>query len=105
MERGVGVLKLNISDVPSKDGNEEDAEEVEEENKVHARLLLRADGSQRVVLNSPIVKGAAFGDATEPKGGNILFVGRLAGGEGLDTLQVKVSAGLLGGQEGIQDGC
>lgn len=108
VERGAGVLKLNITEVATtNEENEEeeegktkivDAPEEDEEapppRKVHARLLLRADGSQRVVLNSPIVKGARFGDETEPTGMTILFLGRLAGAAagdaGLDTLQMKV---------------
>jgi Ran-binding protein 3 len=101
VERGSGMLKLNISDpepASSDKANLSDAPEDDEAlppRKVHARLLLRAEGSQRVVLNSPIVKGAKFGDDVEPKTQAILFLGRLAGAQageaGLDMLQVKVS--------------
>ena len=114
VERGSGTLKLNISEPATEDAESAttkpklmDAPEVDEEaavsmssSKVHARLLLRADGSQRVVLNSPIVKGAKFGDDEEPKGQAILFLGRLAGAQagdaGLDMLQMKVSRACFG---------
>lgn len=111
VERGAGNLKLNVSDVPAdapnKTNDNGDSDQVNLEatkegqvdfgsaKKITARLLLRADGSQRVVLNSPIIKNAKFGDETEPpKGQTILFLGRLAGAKegdaGLDTLQIKV---------------
>ncbi|KIW05937.1 hypothetical protein, variant [Verruconis gallopava] len=116
VERGVGVLKLNISEPsadPASAGTEEgqvklmdapeaaseevkDEEEKKYKRKVHARLLLRADGSQRVVLNSPIVKGLKFGEDMEPKAQTIVFLGRLAGAQagdaGLDLLQLKMNS-------------
>jgi Ran-binding protein 3 len=112
VERGVGVLKLNISgpseehtsgndleegkvklmDAPAEGDEEEEAEE--KVKQVHARLLLRADGSQRVVLNSSVKKGLKFGEDKEPSGQTIIFIGRLAGANdgdaGLDLLQLKV---------------
>jgi Ran-binding protein 3 len=107
VERGSGVLKLNIKE--SEDATEDaeegkaklmDAPEEDDEEdaggkkKVSGRLLLRADGSQRVVLNSPITKPLKFGGETEPTGQTILFLGRLAGSKdgdaGLETLQIKV---------------
>jgi Ran-binding protein 3 len=101
-----GKDKVKLMDAPSftedddgsedETGNKKTKKKKPKEKPIHARLLLRADGSQRVVLNSPVRKGFKFGDDTEPKGQNILFLGRLTGikeggdDAGLHTLQVKV---------------
>jgi Ran-binding protein 3 len=85
-ERGLGVLRLNVKHVSS-DGEE----------KVKARLLMRADGSHRVVLNTPIMKDMKFGTLTggPPQGGYMLFMGTIEGSSGLELLQVKVSSDVL----------
>lgn len=60
-ERGTGAFKLNRS---TGDGGANDEEQGA--SKTRARLLLRAEGTQRVVLNSPIQKDLTYGNV---KGG------------------------------------
>ncbi|CRG86797.1 hypothetical protein PISL3812_03809 [Talaromyces islandicus] len=57
-ERGVGTFKINVKE-----------EAGAENDKVSARMIMRADGVLRVMLNSPIFKGMPVGDVTgeEPK--------------------------------------
>ncbi|KAJ9270309.1 hypothetical protein DTO212C5_3552 [Paecilomyces variotii] len=50
-ERGLGTFKVNVKE-PKGDG------------KKTARLIMRADGVLRVMLNTPIFKGMTVGDAT-----------------------------------------
>lgn len=78
-ERGAGVLKVNVSTV--------------DENK-KARLLMRADGSHRVVLNSPIHKDLKFGNVSgeKPTGMTNLFLGTLPGQSQLVSMQLRVSS-------------
>lgn len=80
-ERGLGVLRLNVKKLEDDD------------EKAKARLLMRADGSHRVVLNTPIMKDMKFGTPTggPPQGGYMLFMGTIEGSTGLELLQVKVS--------------
>ncbi|KAB8073830.1 hypothetical protein BDV29DRAFT_174818 [Aspergillus leporis] len=56
-ERGIGTFKVNVKVT---DG---------EEDKKATRLIMRADGVLRVMLNTPIFKGMTVGDASgnEPK--------------------------------------
>ncbi|KAL4897862.1 hypothetical protein BDV59DRAFT_198122 [Aspergillus ambiguus] len=56
-ERGIGSFKINVRIV---DG---------QENKKAARMIMRADGVGRVMLNTPLFKGMTVGDASgnEPK--------------------------------------
>lgn len=80
-ERGLGVLRLNVRrDDP--------------DGKPRARFLMRADGSHRVVLNTPVKKEISFGAATggPPQGGYCLFMGTIEGKTTLELLQLKVSA-------------
>ena len=81
-ERGLGVLRLNVRHAVADDPDA----------KVKARLLIRADGSHRVVLNTPVKKEINFGAATggPPQGGLMLFMGSLEGMGGLELLQLKV---------------
>lgn len=53
---------------------------------------MRADGSHRVALNTPIVKGVKFGSVTgdAPVGGFIYFLGSIDGSAKLEMLQMKV---------------
>ncbi|KAI5308637.1 hypothetical protein KEM55_005242, partial [Ascosphaera atra] len=62
-ERGVGVIKINVSEktVPAKDEDGKE-KEGEEEKKVTARLVMRADGVLSVILNTPLFKGMKIGD-------------------------------------------
>lgn len=62
-ERGVGTFKVNVKEPPS------DADD-ETPKKKTARMIMRADGVLRVMLNSPIFKGMPAGEVSgeEPKG-------------------------------------
>jgi Ran-binding protein 3 len=50
--------------------------------RIRARFILRSDGSQRLVLNSPLTKQTQFGGDgnAPPKGTSIFFHGSLEGG-------------------------
>lgn len=80
-ERGMGVLRLNVMKALSDD---------DQDQKPTARLLMRADGSHRVLLNSPIKKELTFGapNGGKPTGGYLYFMGTIDGG--LELLQLKV---------------
>jgi Ran-binding protein 3 len=58
-ERGVGSFKVNVKEP-----------EYPDKGKLSARMIMRADGVLRVMLNSPLVKGMPVGDVSgaEPKG-------------------------------------
>ncbi|CEJ59182.1 hypothetical protein PMG11_07815 [Penicillium brasilianum] len=60
-ERGVGTFKVNSR--------------TSETGKQHGRMIMRADGALRVMLNSPVFKGMTFGDAKnqEPTSKQILL--------------------------------
>lgn len=79
-ERGLGVLRLNVLD-SSSDSN----------SSSKARLVMRADGSHRVILNTPIQKGLKFGTVTgeRPVNGYMYFMGSLDGQPKLELLQLK----------------
>lgn len=94
-ERGIGTLRLNAS--RSTHGDQEVANEQSEENdntSTTARLLIRADGSHRVLLNSPIVKGLKVGGVQggPPTNGQLSFMGTIDGKTQLELLQLKVCA-------------
>lgn len=83
-ERGTGNLKLNVWKLSRAD----------QEAKVpkKARFVMRADGSHRVVLNSPIQKELKFGgvpNGTKPTNGYVFFMGTMEG-NGIELLQLKV---------------
>jgi Ran-binding protein 3 len=65
-ERGAGPLKLNVT----------------KESPKKARLILRADGTHRLLLNAPITKTLRFGDkdGEESTDGKILFTAPTASG-------------------------
>ncbi|KAK0268174.1 hypothetical protein LTR35_015720 [Friedmanniomyces endolithicus] len=81
-ERGLGVLRFNVN----RGRGEREGE------KPKARFLMRADGSHRVVLNTPVSKEIKVGAPTggPPQGGLMLFFGTVEGGSGLEMLQVKM---------------
>jgi Ran-binding protein 3 len=87
-ERGLGVLRLNVK-------------EGEDGEKPKARLLMRADGSHRVVLNTPVTKEIKFGTPSggAPQGGYMYFMGTIGESGGLELLQLKVSFFEIGGCE------
>ncbi|KAK3672111.1 hypothetical protein LTR78_008082 [Recurvomyces mirabilis] len=80
-ERGLGVLRLNVNRAAGTEGN-----------STQARFLMRADGSHRVVLNTPVKKEISFGAAAggPPQGGLMLFMGTVDGKTGLEMLQLKM---------------
>lgn len=82
-ERGLGILRLNVRKA-AMDG--------EGEQKPRARFLMRADGSHRVLLNTPVKKEIKFGAPTggAPQGGYMYFMGTIDGKTGLELLQLKV---------------
>jgi len=102
-ERGLGTLRLNVQLQPSsstKNGEDgQDEADLEDggasQTKTRARLVMRADGSHRVILNTPVQKAIQFGDAQgkEPKGQYMHFMGTVdEGGAGkLEVMQLKVS--------------
>ena len=82
-ERGTGVLHLNVRE-PKGDGGDDD--------KVRARLIMRADGSHRVVLNTPVKKELNFGavKGVAPTNGYVHFLGSIDDKPKLEMLQLKV---------------
>lgn len=84
-ERGIGNLKINSRVLA------DDAEDDEAPAKLSARFIMRADGTQRIVLNSPITKDIKIEDPTGglPQGGRALFLGFVDDKPAM--LQVKVS--------------
>ena len=83
-ERGLGVLKLN---------KKKPEDEGKNDTTTKARFIMRADGSHRVVLNSPIKKELKFGDPNgkSPSNGYLYFWGSIDGKPQLELLQLKVS--------------
>jgi Ran-binding protein 3 len=85
-ERGSGVLRLNVKK------SSDDAPDAPPQ----ARLIMRADGSHRVVLNTIVKKELKFGDPKggPPQGGSLLFMGTIPGAEEsagkLELLQIRV---------------
>jgi Ran-binding protein 3 len=93
----VGNLKLNIK-IPPEDETEGGGDENAESKlpTAKARFVMRAEGSHRVVLNSPVQKGSKFGEETggRPKDGKFYFLGRPEGSDRLETMILKVCATL-----------
>jgi len=97
VERGVGNLKLNVTNaLPPESETEATTSPTDKFNgdkpKQKARFVMRAEGSHRVVLNSPVQKGSKFGEETgdKPKGQKFYFLGRPEGSETLETMILKV---------------
>jgi Ran-binding protein 3 len=93
VERGVGNLKLNIKLPPEDETEDSETGDAEEKSKAKkARFVMRAEGSHRVVLNSPVQKGSKFGEETggRPKDGKFYFLGRPEGSDRLETMILKV---------------
>lgn len=81
-ERGLGVVRLNVANPGLGDSA----------TAPKARLVMRADGSHRVALNTPVVKGVKFGSVTgePPVGGYMYFMGSIDGSAKLELLQMKL---------------
>lgn len=91
-ERGVGVFKVNVAyTVNDVKGDDDDEEPLP---KKSARFIMRADGSHRIVLNSPITRDIKIQDPAGgiPKGKNAIFLGFLDGAPKLMQLKVRGSA-------------
>ncbi|KAK5075481.1 hypothetical protein LTR64_001688 [Lithohypha guttulata] len=88
-ERGTGLFKLNVR-TDTSNAAEVDPEAQTSKGKRKARLLMRADGTHRVILNSPIFKGMQFGgpDGSEPSG-KVMHLQSLEEGKPV-PLQVKI---------------
>ncbi|KAH0551574.1 hypothetical protein GP486_007208 [Trichoglossum hirsutum] len=100
-ERGVGLLKLNATPTEAEidydrwSHGSDDSEGVETEdstakatdNKRKARLLMRADGVLRVVLNAPVFKGMKVGDEKgNPPTGRMVSLTALEDGKAVPLL-------------------
>ncbi|KAF2721420.1 hypothetical protein K431DRAFT_268459 [Polychaeton citri CBS 116435] len=86
-ERGLGTVRLNIHT-----GVDGEAEEDQPASK-KARLVMRAEGSHRVVLNTPVKKEIHFGSSKgggPPANGYMFFQGVIDGKESLQLLQLKM---------------
>ena len=81
-ERGIGVIRLNVTEPKSDDEN----------STIKARLVMRADGSHRVILNTPVQKDLKYGDVhgNKPSGHFMSLMGSLDGKPQLEILQLKV---------------
>lgn len=92
-ERGTGVIKVNIraSDDEDTESREPDPEAQAPGGRRKARLLMRADATHKVLLNTPVFKGMKFGasDGSEPTG-KLMHLQSLENGKPL-LLQIKVS--------------
>ncbi|CAK4032738.1 nuclear export Yrb2 [Lecanosticta acicola] len=79
-ERGLGTLRFNVRKPTAED------------EKPKGRLLMRAEGSHRVMLNTPVTKELKFGSPAgeKPQGGYMYFVGTVEGKDGLELLQLKM---------------
>ena len=89
-ERGLGTLRLNVlNHTPPGD----DAAAATAKGGVRVRLVMRSDGSHRVILNTPIKKELLFGTVTgaAPQNGYSYFMGSIDGKPKLELLQLKVS--------------
>ncbi|KAJ9653830.1 hypothetical protein H2198_007058 [Neophaeococcomyces mojaviensis] len=88
-DRGTGVFKINVRTVHD-EAAEGDVEAQASSGKKKARLLMRADATHRVILNSPIFKGMRFGapDGSEPAG-KVMHLQSLEDGKPL-PLQIKI---------------
>ncbi|KAH0400338.1 hypothetical protein KCU89_g5286, partial [Aureobasidium melanogenum] len=81
-ERGIGVIRLNVTE-PKPD---------DKDSTIKARLVMRADGSHRVILNTPVQKDLKYGDVhgNRPTGHFMSLMGSLDGKPLLEILQLKL---------------
>ena len=83
------MVKVNVKKRPSRDLEDPDCPP---QPKTNARFLMRADGSHRVVLNSPITDSTNVHDPMDkgvPKSKQFIFLGAENGQ--LQTMSMKVS--------------
>lgn len=112
-ERGSGFIKVNVRDVEVSEQNEEENDTVEGEDNENengkeasqplktekkARFIMRANGTNRLVLNSPFDKHLEFGQpgghGARPTGKQIMFLG-LLDSSALQLLQLSVCVSTL----------
>lgn len=100
-ERGSGFIKVNVRDLEINEQREQPKEKETEtvDGKAilsprKARLIMRANGTNRLVLNTPLTKELKFGqpgtDGGKPTGRQVMFLG-LLDSTTLQTLQLSVS--------------
>jgi Ran-binding protein 3 len=93
-ERGGGMLKLNITRLRYNDSDSSEEDDTEATPTTRkARLIMRADGSHRVMLNTAIVKQSPLGGderGSKPTGGSILLQGMIDGRDMPVSMQLKV---------------
>lgn len=102
-ERGSGFIKVNVRDAETNELSEQPKEEEIETSDAKAkaivppkkaRLIMRANGTNRLVLNTPLTKELKFGQpgtqGAKPTGRQVMFLGLLDSAT-LQTLQLSVS--------------
>ncbi|KAF2152098.1 hypothetical protein K461DRAFT_162226 [Myriangium duriaei CBS 260.36] len=91
-ERGLGTLRLNVLNSGNEEADLEAGRSGTPSGGAQARLVMRADGSHRVILNTPIKKELRFGSVTgdAPQNGYVYFMGSIDGRPKLELLQLKV---------------
>lgn len=89
-ERGVGLFKVNVMDG--------DADVDTGKPKLRARFIMRADGTHRVSINSPITPEVQIQDkdGAEPKQNTVFFMGAIDGKMRLCLLRVSIPSSLSG---------
>lgn len=97
-EKGTGVLKVNVrqevrSEPPSTEADLEAGDSAGSELK--ARIIMRADGVHRVILNSPVFKEMKVGtqDGEPPTGKTMFLTGMEDGKPRLFQIKVRSSYG------------
>lgn len=85
-ERGLGTIRLNVTNPTEEELATDSAAPTK------ARLVMRAEGSHRVILNTPVKKELTFGTVSgePPSGGYMYFMGSVDGQPKLELLQLKV---------------
>lgn len=85
-ERGIGPFKLNVSYLDSADSSADTSNGHKKglPKAPRARFLMRAEGSHRVVLNTPIKKEITVEDPAggRPKNRGVIFLGYVDDGTG-----------------------
>ncbi|TID23601.1 Ran binding protein 1 [Venturia nashicola] len=100
-ERGSGFIKVNVPDVKVKKQSKQTIEketETADQTAVSppkkARLIMRANGTNRLVLNTPLTKELKFGQpgtqGAKPTGKQIMFLGLLDSAN-LQTMQLSMA--------------
>jgi Ran-binding protein 3 len=102
-ERGTGNVKVNVRYEQKTIGDKKEKDEEDSEARVlsylerKARVVMRADGVHRVILNSPVFKDMKVGtnEGTEPDGKTMFLTGLEDGQPRLFRIRVRGDMGLL----------